>query len=422
MNRRRLGLGAALFIGSAAFAGLFQNCSQPYALDETKGLSVIKPIYSNLTAGRSHACAFNGKRWGCWGDNAYGALGNGSASNPGRPVEVTVVPSTDRIDALYAGQDGTCAVASSEGERSSKALCWGRNSYGQLGDGETQTSAVPKRARGITTEILAFANSGQRACASLVGGVLCWGRGDDGQLGSGLFQSASDPDYVYGIAAAPTMLAAGPRHSCAVVAGGVKCWGAGESGALGDGAAQSSALPVDVQTLGSGSGVARVYAGDGFTCAQIPAGPASGAPPGALDLVCWGASSYGQLGITATADAWVPGTAINFGVGKRASAVALGYSHACAIVDGGAKCWGSNLHGELGDGTTLSRATPADVRGLGAGSGVTEIAAGESFSCAVVKGTKIVCWGADDKGQAGDGGPASSGPATRLTPVNVLDI
>jgi alpha-tubulin suppressor-like RCC1 family protein len=80
------------------------------------------------------------------------------------------------------------------------------------------------------------------------------------------------------------------------------------------------------------------------------------------------------------------------GLSAGVAELALGANHSCArMIDGTMRCWGSNENGQLGDGTTQDRDTPAPVPGLG---GVQRIAAGRSESCAVLADSTVRCWGA----------------------------
>ena len=161
-----------------------------------------------------------------------------------------------------------------------------------------------------------------------------------------------------------TAIAAGGSHTCALTAaGGVKCWGDNSNGQLGDGTTDHRLIPVDV--VGLGSGVSAIAAGGDYTCAVTGAG----------GVKCWGDNFYGQLGDGTTFDRWTPVDVA--GLSSGVSAIAAGGRHSCALSGAGqVKCWGNNIVGQLGDGTTTNRSAPADVVGLDSGSNA--IAAGGS--------------------------------------------
>jgi alpha-tubulin suppressor-like RCC1 family protein len=92
--------------------------------------------------------------------------------------------------------------------------------------------------------------------------------------------------------------------------------------------------------------------------------------------------------------------------------MAAGYDHSCAItVAGPTLCWGLNEYGQVGDGTTANRASPATVAGGHAFAGIT---AGLRHTCALDTNGAAWCWGDNTYGELGDGTTAGSG-----TPVPV---
>jgi alpha-tubulin suppressor-like RCC1 family protein len=126
---------------------------------------------------------------------------------------------------------------------------------------------------------------------------------------------------------------------------------------------------------------------------------------------CWGRNSNGQLGDGTTTSQTTP-VAVS-GLASGVTRIAAGFLHTCAgRTDGSVWCWGWNFYGQVGDGTNTERATPVAVSGLA--SGVTQIAAGGSQSCAIRSNGSALCWGLNGSGQLGDGTTTH-----RYTPVAV---
>lgn len=244
-----------------------------------------------------------------------------------------------------------------------------------------------------------------------LGGVKCWGVDSSGMYGaSGVLGQGKNigfsrtPVDVKGLTSGVVSLSAGTYHTCAITAtGGVTCWGTNGSGQLGNGSLTASNVPVSV--TGLQSGVIALTGGRQHTCALTAAGAA----------VCWGSDVVGQLGNDASL-VDQPAPAVVQGLTEGVTALSAGTYHTCAAVSGGAKCWGYDVHGQLGNDTaTANRSTPVDVLGLTAG--VATVAAGGNHACALTTGGGLKCWGYD-AGQLGNDVAFVNKP----TPVNVMGL
>jgi alpha-tubulin suppressor-like RCC1 family protein len=226
--------------------------------------------------------------------------------------------------------------------------------------------------------------------------VKCWGANDDGEVGDGTKDARTTPTQVVGLTSGATAVAVGGEHACAITSGGgVKCWGRNNNGELGDGTTTNRTTPV--QVVGLSSGVIAITAGEYHTCAITAGGR----------LVCWGDNGSGQLGDGTTTMRTTPVQVTGLTAGVEA--VSGGFLHTCAVTAGGsAKCWGANrladdddtAGGQLGDGTYTGRTTPTQVKGLT--SGVVGISAGEYHSCATLRTGGARCWGWNSSGELGN--------------------
>jgi alpha-tubulin suppressor-like RCC1 family protein len=127
---------------------------------------------------------------------------------------------------------------------------------------------------------------------------------------------------------------------------------------------------------------------------------------------CSGGNRSGQLGDGTLNDRWLPAavTALTTPV----SQIAAGTDHTCAVMsDGSARCWGANAKGQLGDGTTINRLVPVSVPSLG--NDVQQIASHYNHTCALMKDGSVRCWGENTYGQLGDGTTANKSLPVTVT-------
>ena len=296
---------------------------------------------TSVSAGNNYTCALTAPGGvKCWGDNFEGSLGDGTTTNRSAPVDV--VGLTSGVGDISTRWFHACAVTTSGGLK-----CWGFNAYGQIGNGTTTDSATPLDVTGLTSGVSAVAIGFGHTCAvTTAGGLKCWGRNDWGQLGDGTFTPRLTPADVSGLTSGVVGVIAGFAHTCALTtAGGLKCWGRNIDGQIGDGTTVTRPTAVDV--TGLTSGVAGVATGNAHTCALTTIG----------GLKCWGSNNRGQLGDGTTVMRTTP---VNVtGLTSGVATVSALFEHTCALTSvGGVKCWGRNSHGQIGDGTFANRLRP----------------------------------------------------------------
>ncbi len=339
---------------------------------------------AKMAAGSGHTCALTaGGGVVCWGRNDYGQLGDGTTTYQPTPVAVSGLASG--VTAIAAGNDHTCALTAGGG-----VVCWGFNGDGELGDGTTTDQWTPVAVSGLTSGVKAIAAGGWHTCAvTAADAVVCWGWNGYGQLGDGTTTDSLTPVAASGLASGVASVAAAGYHTCARTAlGAALCWGDNSVGQIGDGTTTQRETPTGVSGLSSG--VATIAAAGYHTCAVTSGGAA----------LCWGWNDYGQLGDGTTTQREKP-TAVS-GLTSGVASIAVGAYQSCALTSGGGVlCWGANWYGQLGDGTTTQRETPVAVSGLA--SGVASLTGGVYHTCAVTTAGAGTCWGSNIDGQLGDG-------------------
>jgi hypothetical protein len=291
----------------------------------------------------------------CWGHNTYGQLGYGHMDDlMVTPSELPDVELGGPATAIVAGEYHACALLESGDVR-----CWGVNTAGQLGyghtevvgDNESPSDEDPINVGGAVRQVAV----GQRhSCVVLESGQLrCWGENSCGKLGYGNTQNRGDnelPSGFVNVGSDVESVALGWDQTCAIIDGGsVKCWGCaaelglpGNSENVGD-----SEAPASVGNIQLGRPATQIVAGEFGTCAVLDN----------HDVVCWGAddNDVGGLGYPneyLIGDDETPAEQGPVVVGGSVAklSVGAGYrNHTCALLTSGAvRCWGENDDAQLG--------------------------------------------------------------------------
>jgi cysteine-rich repeat protein len=385
-----------------------------------------------LTLGGVHTCALIEEgRIRCWGNNGGGQIGYGigvlaNIGDDELPSSAGDLPLPAAVE-VVAGGAHTCAVF-----ENGDARCWGFNTSGQLGLGNTaMTTAIgdDETLEGLAkVELIAPVNEigigVLHTCVRLSGQLRCWGAGGYGDLGLAVVTNIGDNELPLDVPAVmlggePVVLAIGGYHGCAILATGtLRCWGRNDTGQLGLGNTANIGdnehpnVAPEVDAISANfppeTSIVDITAGLSHSCMLLSTG----------DVICWGAGNLGQLG-QANNQAWgdalaeTPANLSPIQLGGPALAIVAGHLHTCALLDGGSvRCWGSSESGQLGNGDEefvgLTN-VPSDRAPVPLAGPVISIGAGGAHTCVVFEDQQVGCWGSNAYGQLGYGNTETIG-------------
>jgi alpha-tubulin suppressor-like RCC1 family protein len=326
-----------------------------------------------IAAGNRHACQIdpNGELL-CWGDNSYGQLGERPVVATGDPA--LVVPDTGWFT-VVAGGDHTC------GARDGLAYCWGRNDSLQSSpDDQTGSDHVSIGAVAVPGDIERIAAGDGLTCAiNTAHEAYCWGSLNFGHdLPRSVTQLMPGTQF--------RQIAIASDHACAVREDGrAVCWGDNHDDQLGQDSGSVLSLMFEApQPITSTRSFVSLSAAFEVTCGVTSD----------QQLVCWGTGADGQIGVN---DA-LSHLDLPVGTTQRWSRVAFGGAHTCAIGDGSVYCFGDSVDGAIGAGQFAGRTT----LGMPVLDNAVDIASGYGFSCAQQSDGVTQCWGANVKGELGN--------------------
>lgn len=324
-----------------------------------------------------------------------------SCDSPTAPSRTGGVPTVRRV---IAGEVSACAL-----DNAGAVLCWGRSSPyweygaspvmipGSFGPVPAAAPALASLARGTGTHSCGIAPTGA---------ALCWARGGSGQLGRGFLEATGNaPAEVVG-GHSWTSLSVGRLITCGITGDAIGyCWGLDQGGEVGNADTLLGVRVSSPYALADSLRWRSIAAGWLHACGVTLDGTA----------YCWGRNDDGQLGIGAADALAHPLTKVAGNL--KFARISTGSRYTCGITaSGDAYCWGANATGQLGDGTTESRAAPtlvggghrfADIvtgSGFGDGAAAPPPAAVGTYghTCALDAGGSAYCWGWNGSGELGD--------------------
>lgn len=253
-------------LGTQSVIGSASPVLDPMPIQKADGNRLLN--IKAIAAGSQHTVALDdrGRVW-TWGRNNSGQLGDVARTSIDKNPQYVELPK--KIIAIAAGDQHTLAV-----DIEGNVWAWGRNVYGQLGRNSTDSNnAVPNLVQASAennssfTEIVAVAGGLEHSVALKSDGtVFSWGRNTYGQLGNGETLSINEKALEVPGISHITEIAAGDNHTVALKQDQttVWAWGTNRLGQLGDGGREDKLTPVQVQGMNE---VTKIATGDNHTIA-----------------------------------------------------------------------------------------------------------------------------------------------------------
>jgi Putative metal-binding motif/Regulator of chromosome condensation (RCC1) repeat len=355
------------------------------AIAENSGVLTIGK-WDKFSAGGGHTCGIKNGNLYCWGTNYSGELGLGDMFTPEysnykiTPTRVGLDSDWEDIKAAMGGY--TCGI------KSGYLYCWGSNSSGQLGLGDSTYRDIPTQV-GLDSdwESMTIGGYDPNTCGIKSGYLYCWGFNYFGQLGLGDSGEGTERDTPtqVGLDSDWEHISSNGFQTCGIKTGRLYCWGDNQHGQLGLGDTTYRDTPTQV---GVDIDWENISSAGQHTC-----GIKSG------QLFCWGLNDNGQLGMGDSTERDIP---TKVGIDSGWEFIGLGWQHTCGIKSGELYCWGDNDGGQLGlgdSGNGTDRDTPTQV---GVDIDWENIKLGDSHTCGM-RSEQLFCWGYNEAGQLGLG-------------------
>jgi alpha-tubulin suppressor-like RCC1 family protein len=358
----------------------------------------------------------------CWGFNDNGQLGNGDKLTQNTPVlasalgTVSIAGGTFEV-AVSSGLGTSCAFLSTSSS-SVDFKCWGGNGAAQFGTGSTTPafSTTPVSATILNgKKIKQFTVGDDHACVLFAddSSALCWGKNDYGQLGDG-----TKTDSLTGVKPLSSVItepirsiAASDKMTCLVTfSNNGYCWG-------NEGSPTYKNFTLNKSPTQILSGAAYVSGGDGSHICFIMLDQT---------VQCIGNNDKGQLGNGQMISSEGTINPVVVSGLSGASMIVAGNAHTCAVSGNNkiVSCWGDNTKAQLGNGVfgiNKESAIPLQVQGLPANAQIVDIAASDNVTCVLLSNDDVYCWGSNAAGGFPDPLGVAKTTAQSATAIKILN-
>ena len=366
----------SLLLATALILTILQQISiSVFAADNTAKFKSVT-AHGNVTA----AITTSGDLY-MWGKNDYGQVGNGTTTDQETPVKVLSNVASASIN-VFNFSDSYCAAITTNGD----LYMWGYNAYGQVGNGTTTDQKTPFK---VLSNVASISIDGFHSAAITTNGDLyMWGRNQRGQVGNGATTIQKTPVKVLSNVASVSISS---MESAAITANGdLYMWGYNAYGKVGNGTTTDQKTPVKVL-----SNIASVNINTSYSAAITTNG----------DLYMWGCNDHGQIGNDTTTHQKTPVKVLS-----NVASISMRSCSAAITTNGDLYTWGANNNGQVGNGTTTDQKTPVKVL-----SNVEFVNSGWGRNAAITTNGDLYMWGLNHRGQVGNGTTTN-----QKTPLKVL--
>lgn len=323
-----------------------------------------------------------------WGRNTSGEVAIGTNQNQLLPINV---PDLSNVKEIIAGEKDTLSFFAI---RKDGTVCaWGRNSYGQLGTGDTSRKYLPVEISGLPGVSEIVTNGETVYAITNNGNVYAWGRNDYGQVGNNSTANQTTPVKLATLTGTVRITCSGAVAYAIKEDGTVYAWGKGNLGQIGNNTMISAQkTPIQIPGL---TNVEKIISNGSTTFAIYQNGAVYG----------WGENSFGQIGCYGLSNQYKP--VLLSGLSQIKDIIIAAYTTYAIKADGSLYGWGQNNYGQLANTGFFNQLYPLHIAGIPA---VKEIFSNGYSTCMLGTDNSVYAWGYNNTGEVGNGqtGPQKS--------------